>query len=76
MATTIALNGIGFSGTVEVEEGESYADALAKAGFDTPENLDISVDGVDIEDAAATPVEAGEGETPEVVATPKAAELG
>ncbi len=70
MATTITINGVGFSGSVEVEDGETYADALAKAGFDSPDSLDVEVDGVEVEpDAQPNP-----GET--VVATPQKAALG
>lgn len=74
MATTIAINGVGFSGSVEVQDGESYADALRKAGFESPEDLNIEANGVEVESPEDTPVPTDEA--PEVSATPKNASLG
>ncbi len=72
MGATIAINGVGFSGSVEVQNGETYADALAKAGFNSPDSLDVKVDGETVESpSTATPTD---GE--QVVATPKRASLG
>lgn len=72
MSTTITIGGLGFSGSVEVEDGESYADALARAGFTSPDELDVIVNGEQIEDVEETPVQADA----QVTATPKAAALG
>jgi hypothetical protein len=72
MSTTITINGIGFSGTVEVEDGESYQDALTRAGFAQADELDVNVNGEQIESPEDVPVE----ENATVTATPKAAALG
>lgn len=72
MSTTITIGGLGFSGTVEVEDGETYADALSRAGFNSPDELDVNVNGELVEDVEDTPVEADA----QVTATPKAAALG
>lgn len=72
MSTTITIGGLGFSGSVEVEDGETYADALNRAGFSSPDELDVIVNGEAVEDVEDTPVEADA----EVTATPKAAALG
>ena len=72
MSTTITIGGLGFSGSVEVEDGETYADALARAGFNSPDELDVVVNGEQIEDVDEVAVEADA----EVTATPKAAALG
>ena len=72
MSITITIGGLGFSGAVEVEDGESYADALARAGFNHPDELDVNVNGALIEDVGEVPVAADA----QVTATPKAAALG
>jgi sulfur carrier protein ThiS len=58
MSTTITIGGLGFSGSVEVEDGETYADALARAGFNSPDELDVVVNGEQIEDVDEVAVEA------------------
>lgn len=74
MSTVISIAGLGFEGSVNVEDGESYCDALARAGFTNPDELDVTVNGESLEGAELeeTPVEADA----QVAATPKNAALG
>jgi len=72
MSTTISIAGLGFSAQVEVSEGESYCDALHRAGFSNPEELDVTVNGEQIDNPEDVPVEADA----QVAATPKNAALG
>lgn len=72
MSTTITIAGLGFSGTVEIEDGENYIAGLLKAGFASPEELDVLVNGEAVEDLEETPVQTDAV----VTATPKAAALG
>lgn len=74
MSTTITVGGLGFSGSVEVEPGESYADALQRAGFTEPDELDVTVNGESLEGAALA--EAPVVADAQVTATPKNAALG
>jgi hypothetical protein len=70
--STITINGIGVAATVEVNDGESYTDALNRAGFAAPAELDVNVNGETIENPDEVAVETDAV----VTATPKQAALG
>jgi len=67
----IQISGVGVNVSIEIEDA-SVEEALAQAGFESTDDLDVSVNGEPVEDPANTPVQGGES----VVATPKKAELG
>lgn len=69
-AKTITINGVGFAATVEVEDGESYAAAFAKAGLADAGDFDVTADGAEVEPSD----EPQDGA--QVTASPKAASLG
>ena len=73
MAATITISGVGFVTNIEVADGETYADALSKAGIDAEaQGLDVSVNGAEVENLDQTAPESGD----QVTATPKNASLG
>jgi hypothetical protein len=66
---SITINGVGFATTIEQDEGESIAAALAKAGIDVSD-VDVQVNGAE----GTLDQTANDGD--EVAATPREAKLG
>lgn len=69
MASTITISGVGFTTTVEQDDGESVGAALAKAGIDVSD-VDVQVNG----ESATPDTTANDGD--QVAATPREAKLG